>query len=94
MSVFGIGLAYGIEERGPALEVRVARGRQADLPRRALEQPDAEPRLQRGELAAHRRLRASELPRRRGEASGSDHRHEGLGIPDTRHARTIHTLSA
>ena len=60
----GVGLARQGDHRGAALEVCAPGRRQTDLARAALEQPRAQPRLERRQLPAHRRLRSRRVAAR------------------------------
>jgi hypothetical protein len=64
-----------------AFEHLGAHGRERDVPRRTLQQPHTERRLQRGDRTGHRRLCEVEFRCRIGERAGVDHRHERPQVP-------------
>ncbi len=89
-----VGFAQQREDGLAALEVGPARRGQAESARRALDQSDAEARLERRELPAHGRLRAAQPSRGRRDAPRPHHGHERLRIPGVGHCPISHTPCA
>ena len=65
----------------------------ADPPRRAVEEPHRQPRLERGDMLGDRRLRQAELARRLGEAAVVDDLHESLHLGKAVHRGLRHCCS-
>src|SRR5580704_7900403 len=66
------GIFQFVEDAQAALVVVLADLGGADAPRRAIEQPHAEPLLERADMFAHHGWRHVEVPSRRGKARGLD----------------------